>query len=509
MFPFKFQETLRYLSLIIVISFLSFYWAFSYNFLLDDWYQISGALYYPEMLFRYLDIHPISVLEFFSLAGFLKFNPWYWQFWGYLLRIFDSFALTFFVFAVTNSKKAAIYSAFIFVSFVGGIETSTWASAHSSAIVILPICLGFYFWISSEKQKSIKKYFLSVLFFFLSMLAEPGRAFMVVPLAIIWGLFNLYQHFRSNLLSFILRNSFLVAILILAKSIIQRFFDIRVDISSYLSGFSWQSFLGLFYSLGNFLSGWILIPGFPERIFPRPEVLWFTAIFFLLIFIVLILFIFRKSDKYKILLFLSLWIPLFFLPNWFSQAHIKVGASVVIESRYFAISAIGFAGLFGYLLSNLKGKFGKKILISFIFVNILASAVILKQNWDFRSVDFQNKIWNQIDNDVPKDEKNSIFMFLGTSKVRTEVLDWADTVPFAVRRGIINKEDYPIFTNDKKLIAELVCKKNVSRPSPFGAMIQPDTIPLSHVHAWDLSDGILTGRSEQEREGVKAIAECL
>lgn len=89
------------------------------------------------------------------------------------------------------------------------------------------------------------------------------------------------------------------------------------------------------------------------------------------------------------------------------------------------------------------------------------------------------------------------------------MLDWKDTIPFAVKRGIIKKEEFPIMTSDKQLIARLICERDVSRHSPFGDIIQKEQIPLSHVHAWELKNGELENRSEQERDGIKKLAKCL
>jgi len=60
------------------------------------------------------------------------------------------------------------------------------------------------------------------------------------------------------------------------------------------------------------------------------------------------------------------------------------------------------------------------------------------------------------------------------------------------------------------LIARLICEKNISRHSPFYEdIIQKEPIPISHIHAWELKNGELEDRSNQEREGIKKLAKCL
>lgn len=494
-------NNLKLVFLVAVLTALSFNYAFNFHLFLDDWYQILGSLYYPEILKGYLSIHPVSVLEFRIFSPIFKFNPYYWQFLGYLLRVIDALSTGILILALTKSKVAANYSAIIFATFVIGIESVIWPSPHSSAIVIPLINIGFYFWIKSQSLIN-KNYFYGLALFSLAILAEPGRAIMIIFLAPLWELLSVYQKFnvKSSLISLLkLIPLFLMTGII--TFIVKQYFSISTDFSVLSQGLMQINLNSIILSLENPLFGWTLIP---QKFLFLP-----TIIFLIVTAILFLLFIWKKLEIYKITFFLCIWIPLFFLPNFLTQSFARAGLGV--ESRYYVISAIGIVGLISYGLSLVKSKKIKWLLIIFLIFNIYVNNSILKRYYvPTRSITLHDKIWNKIDADVPKDEKFSIFIFSGENFTqRTSLLDWQDSIPFAVKRGIVKKDEYPIVTNNKVLISKLICEKNVIRHSPFGNLIQKEPIPLSHIHAWELKNGELIDRSETERGSIKMLAKCL
>lgn len=493
---------IKFFVLIGILSALSFNHAFSFHLFVDDWYQIFGSLYNPEMLRSYLTIHPVSFLEFKLFAGIFKFNPYYWQFLGYLLKVIDALSMWALMVALTQSKRVAFLACLIFAVFVVGIEAVIWASTHSSAIIIPLVNLGVYFWIKSENHKPNKYFFYSLVLFAVSILAEPGRAFITVFLIAIWELLSIYQKFTAkktftSLLKVILLFLFMVPLYFFVK----KYFNMTPDLKSILLGLSLISFSNIVLTLEKPLFGWTL--------FPQQFTFWATNLFLFITALLIMLFIWKKQTIYKITLFLCLWIPLFYLPNFLTQAHSRSG--VDMESRYYALSAVGIVGLLSYGFSFIKSKYINKIIFLFLLFNIYVTNNILIQHSTFRSISIHNKLWNKIDEDVPKGEKASVFMFMGDdSSLRAKLLDWNDTIPFSVRRDLIKEEEYPFLTNDKDLIAKLVCEKNVAKRFPvIGDVIQEEPIPLNYFHAWELKNGELINRSEEERNQIRRKAKCL
>lgn len=491
-------NNLKFVLLVFVLTALSFNHAFNFHLFFDDWIQIMGALYYPEVILRYAKVHPAIALEFKILSPFFQFNPYPWNFVGFLLKGIGALSMWPLMYALTDSKKVAFYSCLIFAVFVVGIESFVWASGSASAIIIPLISFGFYFWIKSARDKLDRNFFVGLFLFALSILAEPGRAFMVIVLASVWELLSLYQHSNLRKISISLSKTFLVFLLApLAGFIISKFLGINPKPSAVI-----QQFLSILnYDpidlLKNLLFGWTLLPEEYKELL--------TIIYFLVLISALFLFIFKKQNLYKNVIFLSLWISLFYIVN--ALANPLTGGSM--ESRYYALSAVGVIGFLAYGFSFIKTKYINELLALFLVFNLYVTNNILLHISTYRSVQIFDKVWNKIDQDVPQDEVGSVFMFTGAFAQRAAILDWNDTIPFSAKRKILAREKQPLFTNDKKLIAQLVCNRSITVLTPLTNAVTKEPIPLSHVHAWELKNGELENRSEQERDGIKKLAKCL
>lgn len=490
--------------LVIILAALSFNHAFNFHLYLDDWYQILGALYYPEVINNamWLGQHPGSVLEVKIFAPFFKFNPYPWAFIGYLIKIAESLSMWPFMIVLTKSKKAAFYACLIFAVFVIGIESIIWVSPQISSFNLVLINLGFYFWVKSEGFKSLKYFLLALVLFSLSILADPGRGFIILPLVVLWEFSSVYQSFSFKKVALLsLRAILLLPLIYITTFIFHKYFSVTNNFSQYAKNLSLLNFSNLVQILEYPLFGWTLLP--------KEIIFWATVASLFTIPLFTILFLWKKNEIYKIISFLYLWIFLFYLPNFLTQYFARSGTSP--ESRYYAISAVGVVGLLAYGFSFIKSKYINWILILFLVFNMYVTNTVLLRYSTFRSIQKFNKIWDKIDQDVPKGEIGSVFIFSGENYLHREyLLDYQDTIPFALKRGIIKKEEFPIMTNDKNLIARLICEHNVPRHSPFGDLIQKEPIPLSHVHAWVFTkDRELENRSDQERDGIKRIASCL
>lgn len=218
----------KFIFLIIILSALSFNHAFQFHLFTDDWYQITGTLYYPEILKMYFVLHPANFFEFKLFSPLFQFNPYPWQFLGYLLRILGALSMWPLIIALTNSRKAAFYASLISAVFVVGIESEIWPSGHSSPIIVPLINLGFYFWIKSGESQSKIKFLFSIIFFALSILAEPGRAFIVILLIPIWELLSLYQRISIRKVFITLLRMMLFFFFILPAGILAQFFLVQL-----------------------------------------------------------------------------------------------------------------------------------------------------------------------------------------------------------------------------------------------------------------------------------------
>lgn len=249
-----------------VFAYVGFQKAFNFDFWRDDWGQIWAAIYHSRDFateWAAVRLHPISAYEQVILAQFFGFNPRPWQIFGYILKVLDSLAIALLMFGLTKSKKTAFYSGVIFSVFLGGMESVTWVSAHTSAMVIILLTVGFYFWITSDTNHSMKNYWIAMVIFFLTILSDPARAFGIFLLAVFWEFMTVFQSLTKNRI----KTSALRLFPFVVMMVIVRPFLARADfppITEILTS-SYKDVLikpglikNIFYTLGNLLVGWFV-----------------------------------------------------------------------------------------------------------------------------------------------------------------------------------------------------------------------------------------------------------
>lgn len=494
--------------LVSLISFLSFYPAFDFAFVVDDWNQLWGVFYDRSIIDYYIKTqHPNSAYEFLVLAPFFKFAPFYYQVVGYLLKVLDSLSVAFLIFHITRQKKAAFFSGLFFASSVMGIETFIRISAQNSALLIPTLSLGLYFWITANRKNSIYKYFLAVIFMALTIMGDPGIGMMVIPIAFVWSLLSIIQTpDKQTFKKFIITTIILISIPLVLKW----YLDPRIaDRNTYLSKhFNFvlsnipQVTTNFLTSIGNLLIGWF-IPVKENTNLTSPYFITIISGYFSLTitFILIFLFLKRKSEFLKISLFLSLWIFLFYFPNWFTQTHyVEGGVISAVSNRYLAISSIGLIGLIAYVISSLKKKTSLIVLSVGIFLNLWSSYRILKEEYKYRSVEVQDKLYKQIDEDLPKGgEEKRILLFLGDNWLRIVGLDWNGFFPLAVRRGITDRSKFSTIINSLEQAKSLVCINNKEESSKF---------KLSALYAWEVQDDKIYNVSENLRNIISTNQGC-
>lgn len=494
-----------FISLIIALSVVSFYPAFGFSFIVDDWYQLWGVFYDRSIIDYYIRTqHPNSAYEFLIFAPLFKFNPFYYQIIGYFLKIIDSLVVALFIFSTTKSKKVAFSSGVVFAASVIGIETFTRISAHNSALLILSLCLGLFFWIEATKHESSYRYLIAIAFIVLTILQDPGVGIIILPAALLWNLLNLIRNFdRQQASKLLLRTIMIISL----PALLKWYLDPRLsDRNSYIiRHFSYilnhpLEVTGNFLtSIGNLLIGWF-IP-FEETVNLVTSNFWtstFGYLAFLFTIIIGFIFLWKKSESTMILFYLSIWIFLFYFPNWFTQSHyVEGGAISAISNRYLVISSIGFIGLISYLIHFLRAKIVLIILSLIIFANILSSWRILKGEYVYRSLKAQNILYNRIDQDLPRgDEENKILMVIGDYKIKVFGFEWNGFYPLALRRGIKNQKEFSTIATNLEDAKKIVC--NQDSISKF---------KISELYSWQIQNSTIHNISEEIRLIVKKDCE--
>ncbi len=257
--------------LIFLLALASLRLVFDLDLRGEDWYSLWIAIQ-PELkdsifktvLFR---DHPISTYQEVVFGRFFGFNVLYWHIFGYLLKVINAFAVGLLMFGLTNSKKASIYSSLIFAASAIGLESYTALYAQAPALIILPMCLGLYFWVTSERENSKKKYLISIVFCLASFLADPGRGVSILILCLVWDFLCLLQSIHiKNLVKLIARNSLLLLLAVLpyllsglgAEQFTTGHPSNLFKGINYIMNHQWSVLDNLAYSLGNLVIGWVI-----------------------------------------------------------------------------------------------------------------------------------------------------------------------------------------------------------------------------------------------------------
>lgn len=489
----KYFPTFAYICLLTFLAFASFGQSLKLGFYRDDWSIWISQSYFWRALIGHN--HPGTWIEDFFLFKIFGFNTYLWQGLGIVLRIVAAFCVYLLMLGVTKSKRQALVAGVLFAPLFIAQESVTWLSVYIVPQVVICTCLAFYFWIrfieSSRWQFAIFTYLLLIV----SIIGDPGRSIFILPLISLWDFLNWFvtkkrEKFRIVLIREIL---FVVCILFSGKIALGYFYTSNISFVDNIKGVldNPNFFQSVFKSTGNMLVSWIQsVQGGSSQQLPFIILSVFAAAGLYLTLI-------KKSRAGAALLLFTIWMPFVYIPNTI------LDRSFVSPPfhRYLGLSAVGYACFVTLLFSFFKSKiifYG--IVIIFIVLNIKASNEITNWEVGFRAVSFTEPLWNQIYSDVPKGEKDSIFMYLGKDYAKDVVLAWSGSIPYGIRANITDVDAMPIATADTALIIKLLCEDGTSRPSMFVWYKQPHRILLSHVHAWELNNNILTNVSSRERE---------
>lgn len=361
-------------------------------------------------------------------------------------------------------------------------------------------------------------------FFIISLVSYSGSATGLLFILFLWEVLTLLQndlkiaYFQKK--TFLLRTLLLFAtFLILNFFMSERYLYLKTSLENNLAIIlnnpvtAIGSFLN---SVGNLLIGWLI---YVEEAFglSKPNLMGLLAGYLLitLILTVFILFLKRKTDPYKNLIFFLLWILLFYFPSWMAGEHMVTGSVVLgVTHRYFAIPSIGLVAILAFFISRINKKFLRIfILIAVLSSNIFMANKILRDELSYRSVEIQNKLYNQINQTVAKGkEGESILIFLGNDNLRLFALDWNGAFPFLLKRGITKVHDIPVVTNDIETINKLLCGEtdNLSLNSGTGSQlnVKDKKFLLENLYAWITVSGDLQNVSEEVRGQVQKQLRC-
>lgn len=489
------------------LVFVTFWQSLFLGFYRDDWSIWTSQYYFMKILLGGHN-HPGTWIEDYLLFKVFGFNTYIWQGLGLLLRAMAAFCVFLLVDAVTKSKKIAIVSAFLFAPSIIAMETVTWLSVYIVPQAIILSCLAFYFWIKFSESKRLIFGVSSVLLLITSIIGDPGRSIFIIPLIIFWEVLQWWISDKKEPAHMLFLRLFLFVLIsmILAKQVLNLLYPSSISLIDNLKFIlNHISYINnLYLSVANVLIGWM-------KFSHGDNLNKLSLLLFLVTFVTgLHLTVIKKSRLGAALLLFTVWMPFVYIPNWTFNTNYVAPPT----DRYLGMSAVGYVAVLAILFSYFPIKRAPAILTvyvcmitAFLLLNIYLAYQVMHSELSYRAASFTEPLWNQIYNDVPKGEKDSIFMYLGNDYAKFVILDWSGSIPYGIKANVYKEEELPIATSDPQLILKLLCEEGVSRPSMFGRITQAKRIKLSHIHAWELNNHILKNVSFEQRQYFQKEAE--
>ncbi|HEV2339403.1 MAG TPA: hypothetical protein VGT05_01395 [Patescibacteria group bacterium] len=506
----KWVAKTEYILLLIVITFASCLRVLSFGFWIDDWPLLWGSFYNTHSLIRFFD-HPGLPVAVFLFSHVFGTNSVLWYLFLLSLKVICEYLVSMFLYTLTKSRVAGFLSGIFFAASFAGYEVID-AISNSTALLAGILILAALIFLLSALQG--KRQFLQVFFIFLifSLFIDPGRSVAVIPI-LPFLLLLLPQTKEKQIVQRLLMKSILIVVLVGIPLFFFWFLTFKPDsqLSHIVTGIfknplyilsKADRIKNFFASIANLAVGIVYSMQQNEMdIGVYSPLFGITGIGMVMIGIIsFIVYLREKMYIAGMISFFIFWICIFYLPNFLSEPR----APMAGPQRYLFLSSIGSVCLIAYLLSILQKKWIIYVLSAgFIFLNIYKANMLLRWQASYRNAAIVNNIWNTVEQDVPKNEVNDIFIFTGSQPWLWQNIDLSSDYPFLLERKMRNNyADFPVITRDEKSILEYVCKPT---PVLYNKKLYSKTkIQLSHVYAWVVeAPGVLVNRAQEEQIHLK------
>ena len=479
---------------VVLVNLASTYKALGFGFWRDDWLYVWGLEILKDPgFFSNLNIgvsYPLNLARLVLLSKVLDVSPLGWQISNVLFRILASLGGGLMILAITRSKIVAAVASLFLSAGVAGIEPASFLGANNVVFFIIPLSIGFYLWVVSLEKENFKLFAVSALIFAICAKGEVWAYYLIPLMAALWDVLYLLRNRTSKaakLVSIRLAALFIFLLSISRLPPNANWFERNNGLNKLLSinPLNIRNFLA---SVGNLLLGSLVYiqESAGVSVFLRHS--FFVGLGFLVFWLGLVIsYLVRPSQKTAVLIFLSAWTILFYLPNWVFESTLVVGAS----HRYLAISSVGFYGLIAYALSFSNKRTLFLASAFFIITNIYLANKILGDTSKFRSNTIIQSIVKTMDKSIPPQQEDVIIYYKGDGIIRGYILDWSLGIPFAIERKIADRTKFPIWTGSDETVRKLFCgEKVVVNLVGTGEGYERGGYNISkdHLHAFNVKD---------------------
>jgi len=390
-----FKKNIIYVSLIILLSLISYVNVFDNEFVWDDHIfilentDIKSFSNIPYFFKEDVDglYRPLRSLHYTIAYSIFKKNEFGYHLNAVFFHIAISILIFFIIKNIIGRKSIALVSSLIFAVHPIHTERVANMTAGFDLLGIFLFLLSFYFYILSSKN-NVKKYFIFSLIFFIIALFASEEA-ITLPLIIILYEFSFNREkFSKKFIKVNFIRNYLPYFMIALLYILLRFFILGIGgrTEEYLAG----SFYITMLTMTKVYVKYIILLLFPINLTLFQEVPVAKGFFdigvLISLFILAIIFIYTVKNYKKNIVFFSVF--------WFFITLIPMSNIVPIQmfmaERYLYVPSIGFSLLLSYILFNIYNlKINKKsIKIGVtIFVVLLLSfystrAIIRNNDWE-------------------------------------------------------------------------------------------------------------------------------
>ena len=360
-------------------------------FVSDDIAEIANK---PEILnfsriFNYL-FAPIRHIIYFVAVHIGGFNPWPFRLSNFIFHLFSSYLVYLILFLIYRSKRVATFAGSAFAVHPAIAEAVLWISGGMYAQYTFFFLLSFYFYILSEaknsssayiKSETRKNYFLSILFYLLSLMSHPV---MPVALFLIFPLYDL--SFRG------LKKNWTKVIPFLTLAVIYIFINLGAlterETTLQTVHYQEKGIDNIFQILPTALSSYAELLFFPKTLTLYHSELSFSLISFILRSVLtLILFISIPIAFFKKQKSIFFWLSFFLIS--LSPTLTPFRLNWIVAERYIYLSSIGIFALLSLGLDKIISLNKKYIqIITPVFVFII---LILAIRTFTRGIDWENE----------------------------------------------------------------------------------------------------------------------
>ncbi|MCX6267885.1 MAG: tetratricopeptide repeat protein [Bacteroidetes bacterium] len=374
-----------------------------YNYIKDNalirvlsWENIMHVFNYKTIVVG--NYHPLTILSYIFEYQLVGLNPFLYHFDNLLLHLFNTVLVSLLMWLLTKKTYATLIATALFAVHPMRVESVVWAAERKDVLYtfFFLLSLVFYIYFLLKSRRNYQYYFISIVFFILSILSK-GQA-VVLPLTLFlvdyWyskkitlsSILNKLPYFAFSLMSGILaliaQQSSLTEQRLLVHSFAERLAIAGFNISAYLYKLVYPFNLSCFYK------------------YPAVgDMLWIYAGALIAIAIIVITAVFFRKNK--IVVFGSL----FFLFTISIVTQLLPVGNAIIADRYTYIPYIGLFFIAGMLFDQfITGKRKNSQVLLFIPIAILVVFSIKSYaqslTWHDNETLWQNAIKQDPDNGV-------------------------------------------------------------------------------------------------------------